>query len=253
MEKICIVSRDKRFAYARELFINCGYECEICEPFSLKDGDIILFSPKNNFTDHELRKMLSDVDHEAIIFTGKKEKVEKHHAGIVLDYSDSESFLLDNAYITAQCAIKLTFENTDFSLHGKRVLVLGYGRIGKYLSSMLKCLCADVFVYARREESQKEASLNGFGICELSEIDKLDFDLIYNTVPFKIVKREITDKLRSSALIMELASDPGGFYDENIALKAAALPGKLMPQSAGKAIFDYVISILSHLKGENNL
>ena len=36
-------------------------------------------------------------------------------------------------------------------LQGKKIAVLGYGRIGKYLSKMLKNQGASVFVYARRK------------------------------------------------------------------------------------------------------
>lgn len=253
MENICIVSRDMRFAYAKELFIKNGYGCEICNPFSVKNADVILFSPKTELSNAELEAVFSGVDKDTIVFTGNKKAVEKLHKGRAYDYSESESFLLDNAYITAQCAIKLTFENTDFCLNGKRALVLGYGRIGKYLSSMLKCLGADVFVYARRDETRLSARLEGCKPCSLMEIGEISPCLVYNTVPFKIVEKSVTDTLLHRALIIELASNPGGFFDENVAVKAAGLPGKMMPRSAGKAIYDYVSSTLSKIRGEKSL
>jgi len=188
-----------------------------------------------------------------VVFTGDGSRIKKYFLGRVLDYSDSESFLLDNAYVTAQCAIKLTFEHTDFSLRGKRALVLGYGRIGKYLASMLKSLGAVVFVFARREEARNDARKDGFIPCELSELNGCAPDLVYNTVPHKIVDKETSDKLLKRALIMDLASSPGGFFDEEVAMKASALPGKLMPESAGKAIFNYVSSVLSQLRRENDI
>ena len=43
-------------------------------------------------------------------------------------------------------------EMTDRTLHGSKILVLGYGRIGKSLSRMLKGIGADVSVEARKEE-----------------------------------------------------------------------------------------------------
>lgn len=251
MEKIRIISRDKRFTYANELFIKNGYDCEICDPYPVKDADVVLFSPKNELSDWELDTVISGVKTDALVFTGNKERIKSLCHARIFDYSESESFLLDNAYVTAQCAIKLTFENTDFSLNGKKALVLGYGRIGKHLSSMLKSLCADVFIYARREESRLEALLNGFKICELKSLDI--FDLIYNTVPYKIIKKELSDGIAKDSLVMELASSPGGFYDENVATKALGLPGKLMPRSAGKAIYDYVIATLSELRGEKSI
>ena len=41
---------------------------------------------------------------------------------------------------------------TDITIHGSNVLVLGYGRIGKSLSRMLKGIGAKVTVEARKEE-----------------------------------------------------------------------------------------------------
>lgn len=248
MEKICIVSRDRRFVYAEEYFIKNGYGCEICDISSAKSGDIILLSPKNELSDTELCRLLSNLNGGATVFTGDKKRAEKYYGGRIFDYSESESFLLDNAYITAQCAIKLTFENSDFSLKGRQALVLGYGRIAKYLSSMLKSLGADIFIYARREDARTDIRLSGFEACTLSEISKIHPELVYNTVPYKIIERAVSDGFPKDALVIELASKPGGFYDDKIALNGAGLPGKLMPKSAGKAIFDCVISALFHIR-----
>ncbi len=253
MEKICIVSRDRRFAYAKDFFIKKGYDCEICDVLSAKNGDVILLSPKSELSDTELYTLFSDFNKNATVFTGNGKRVEKFYGGRVLDYSESESFLLDNAYVTAQCAIKLTFENTDFSLNGKQALVLGYGRIGKYLSSMLKSLGTDVFIYARREETRIDLRLSGYKTCALSDIDKISPDLVYNTVPYKIVEKSVSDSFPKDAIVMELASSPGGFYDEYVAINGAGLPGRLMPRSAGKAIYDYVSSTLSRLREENSI
>jgi hypothetical protein len=57
--------------------------------------------------------------------------------------------------------------------------------------------------------------------------------------------KEISDNFSDDALIMELASGSGGFEDENAAVKALGLPGKYMPKSAGKAIYDLVRRFLS--------
>ena len=244
MKRISIFSEDKRFFYAKELLSANGYECSIMDRDSLFCADALILPPYRT-EKTELINVLSCLKRDATVFTGCSDAVREHFCGRVIDYSDSESFLLKNAYITALCAIRLTFEKRDTLLQGKKALVLGYGRIGKYLSSMLKCLGADVFVYARSGKSREDATLNGMRITELSDTVVLQPYLIYNTVPQIIVGKAITDALNKAPLIMELASAPGGFEDKEAVLMAPGLPGRMMPRSAGEAIFDLVSSTFS--------
>ena len=245
MEKISIISKDKRFAYTKDILVKNGYDCEICEPHSFCGGDVLLFSPKAELNEKELETIFSCGKNIKAVFTGQGQIVKKFFGGAIIDYSCDESFLLENAYITAQCAIRQTLENLDSVIYGKNALVIGYGRIGKYLASMLKSLGAVVFISARREESLKDAELSRMIPCQISEIDPKSLDLVYNTVPYKIVGKDISDNFSSEALVMELASGSGGFEDENVAVKALGLPGKYMPKSAGKAISDLALRFLS--------
>jgi len=245
MKKISIFSEDKRFLYAKELFSERGYECALNDLSSLSDTDALLLSVAPADTEEWLSSLLPHLNGNATVFTGSKDKVSKLFDGRVIAYSDSEAFLLKNAYITALCAIRLTFERIDSLLLGKKALLLGYGRIGKYLSSMLRSLGADVFVYARSEKSKAEAFLNGMKLAEISEIPQLCLDAVYNTVPDVIVEKSISDNLCGKSLIMELASLPGGFEDRSAAIKASGLPGKMMPRAAAEAICDLVLSVLS--------
>ncbi len=249
MEKISIVSKDKRFIYAKDMLVRNGYDCEICEPYSFRDGDVLLLSPKAELNEKELDAVFSCGKSINTVFTGQGRIVKKYFNGAIIDYSLDEAFLLENAYITAQCAIRRTLENLDSVIYGKKALVIGYGRIGKYLASMLKSLGAVVFISARREESLKDAELCGMKACLISEINPKSLDLVYNTVPYKIVSRSISDNFSPDALIMELASGEGGFEDEGVAVKALGLPGKFMPKSAGKAIYDLVCRFLSQNSG----
>ena len=245
MKKISIFSEDKRFPYAKELFSNRGYRCALNDMSSLADADALVLSVAPTDTENSLSTLLPNLKKGAVVFTGSKDMVSRLFDGRVIAYSDSEAFLLKNAYITALCAIRLTFEKDDSLLLGKKALVLGYGRIGKYLSSMLRSLGADVFVYARSEKSRADAILNGTKPVKISEIPDIGLDAVYNTVPNIIVEKGISDGLRGSSLIMELASSPGGFEDESVAVKALGLPGKMMPKSAAEAVCDLVSSVLS--------
>ena len=110
---------------------------------------------------------------------------------------------------------------------------------------MLRGLGADVFVYARKESARQEAQLAGCRVAAVSDISELCLDMVYNTVPQIIVDRQMSGAISKNALVMELASTPGGFENGDIALKAPALPGRMMPRSAGEAVYDLVSSVLS--------
>ena len=248
MKRISIVSCDKRFYYAKELLSDNGYDCNICSPDSVGDADIIILPPRIDTGEGLLERVFHSCSKDTVVFSGQSHIVKRYFSGRVFDYSDNEAFLLSNAYITAQCAIKLTFENMDSVLLGKRALVIGYGRIGRYLASMLKNLGAVVFVYARREESRLDAMHNGLSICDISEIKDKSLDLVYNTVPYIIIDKAVCESIPDSTLVMELASTPGGFEDSSRAIQALALPGKMMPRSAGEAIYCFVESTLSDLR-----
>ena len=246
MKKIDIVSKDRRFAYAKELFDKQGYICNICDADAVDRPDAVALSPRQELTDNELIRLASRLREDTVIFTGQGNKLQPFFSGRVIDYSENEAFLLKNAYITALCGVKLTLDRLCCPLLGKKALVIGYGRIGKYLSSMLKGLGASVCVYARREESRADAYLNGMRILdELSENGVESLDLVYNTVPYRIVSRGASNAIPRDAIIMELASAPGGFEDDSGVIKAPALPGRMMPEAAGKAIFDLIHSFLT--------
>ena len=178
------------------------------------------------------------------MISGRKDIISNYFDGVIYDYGENEAFLLRNAYITAQCALKLTLENIDTLVYGKRTLIVGYGRIGKYLASMLKALGAVIFVYARREESRLDAMLNGYTPVSLEDVSDLNLDLVYNTVPDLIIEKHHMSLIPNKSLIMELASSPGGFVDKTRVLNAQGLPGKMMVKSAAEAIYSFIILTL---------
>ena len=125
MKKISIFSEDKRFLYAKELLLEKGYECALNDRNSLAEADALLLSVAPTDTEERLSAILPHLNRSAVVLTGSKDKVSRFFYGRVIAYSDSEAFLLKNAYITALCAIRLTFEKDDSLLLGKKALVLG--------------------------------------------------------------------------------------------------------------------------------
>ena len=69
------------------------------------------------------------------------------------DYAKDEALLLQNAELTAEAALALLLERLPGPLAGSRILLCGFGRIGKLLARKLKALGADVTVSARKVQA----------------------------------------------------------------------------------------------------
>ena len=167
---------------------------------------------------------------------------------LYFDYYKDECYALRNAYLTAEGGIKLAMDTLDISVKSAKVIVLGFGRIGKALASMLSGLGNIPTVYARRAEARVLAEEMGYDVTET--LDLSGFDVVFNTVPERIISNETLLELPDRRILIELASSPGGF-DAEIAAQCAhmvidgrALPGKYAPQSAGEILAETVYGIL---------
>lgn len=75
----------------------------------------------------------------------------KNHVNVI-DILKKEELAVLNSIPTAEGAIEVAMKNSEITLHNSRVLILGFGRIGKVLAKMLHGIGAKVYVEARKEE-----------------------------------------------------------------------------------------------------
>ncbi len=163
---------------------------------------------------------------------------------------------MENSVPTAEGAIKIAIEETPFSLHGSKCLVLGYGRVGKILARMLQGIGANVWVEARKYADLAMIEGHGYEPLSLNEVKNYidEFDVIFNTVPSLILDETMLRGVRSDTLIIDLASKPGG-VDFNAAklmgirvIWALSLPGKISPVTSGMIIKDTIMNIINELE-----
>ena len=163
------------------------------------------------------------------------------------DYYEAEEVLLPNAAATAEGALAPAIERTPFMLGGNPALILGGGRIGQFLAAKLSALGAQVWVGARRNATVALCRSFGWNSALYEDLPYRRFRLVFNTVPAPVLNDAQMALLPKGALLMELASAPGGFDpDRAIAhhLKvcyAPGLPGKYCPETAAKIIGDYIL------------
>lgn len=169
------------------------------------------------------------------------------------DYLKREELAIENAVATSEGAIEIAISEMPITLFGSKSLVIGYGRIGKTLSEKLKLLGSDVTVSARKYSDFAWIKAMGMKWIHTGKIKDTvkDFDLLINTVPKEVVGEKVLKSVRGDALILDLASKPGG-VDFDTAKKlgknviwALSIPGKTAPITSGKIIKETIMNILS--------
>lgn len=157
-----------------------------------------------------------------------------------------------NAVPTAEGAVQVAMEELGITLHRARVLVLGFGRVGKITAHRMAALGAEVTVAARKYADLAWAEAYGYRAVRLGELSGYlcGYDLLVNTVPVRILERALLRELKENCLVLDLASKPGGVDLEAAAqlgvrcVWALSLPGKVAPISAAVALRDTVYNML---------
>lgn len=153
-----------------------------------------------------------------------------------VDLLQDEYYLTANANITAYCAVKVALNQLPVILDGCPALVIGWGRIGKCLSRLLRQMGASVTVCARKAKDRSILSAMGYDAVDFHQVDLSAFKVIYNTAPTMVFPNCPGDALK-----IDLASQLGlGSPD---VIWARGLPGKDAPESSGHLIAKTVIPL----------
>lgn len=176
----------------------------------------------------------------------------------LIDILKREDLSVLNAVSTAEGTIKIAIEETPRNLHGSNILVLGFGRVGKILSNMLKGLGANVSCEARKNSDLAWIKAYGYEPIALANLrDNLNrFDIIINTIPYIILDKENLENVRRDVLIIDLASSPGGVDRDAIKKQkikfiwALSLSGKVSPVTSAEFIKQTLYNIFNEIKGE---
>lgn len=156
----------------------------------------------------------------------------------MIDLLQDPEYIAKNADITAHCAVKVAMNHLDITLSDCPVLVIGWGRIGKCLATLLRGLGANVTVAARKETDRAMLSALHYNATDTDKIDTTAYRLIYNTAPSMILPNGA-----QNSLCIDLASKPG--IGGNDVIWARGLPAKDAPESSGMLIAETVARILN--------
>ncbi len=183
-------------------------------------------------------------------------KEELENAGIEFtDLLRREEFTVLNTIATAEGTLQIAMEETQRTVHGSNVLVMGFGRIGKVLAKMLDGIGAKVYCEARKNEDISWIKAYGYNPIHLNDLDRElgKFDIIINTIPFQILDANRLDLLNKDTVLIDLASSPGG-VDRKAAKEkgikviwALSLPGKVAPLTSAEFIKETLYHVLKEL------
>lgn len=173
----------------------------------------------------------------------------------VFDYYEREEFAIANAVPTAEGAIEIAMKELPITLDGASALVIGYGRIGKVLSRLLRSLGVHVTVSARKPSDLAWIKTESYIAAETGKLGELfakaRFDMIFNTVPHMVLGKAELENIPAGTLIVDLASKPGGVdireaekLSHNV-IWALSLPGKVAPVTSGHIIADTILAYIN--------
>ncbi len=215
-------------------------------PLTGVKGDVIpcYFSDKEIKLTHRVKRALN----EKPVIMGRAASLKGVKA---YDLSAREDFSVLNAQLTAEGAVCVAIKGYEKAILGSKILVIGYGRIGKALSKVLRALNAEVSVASRSSVKRAYIKSDGNIPEDTRTLGSVSgYDIVFNTADAPVITEEVLKNSASDTLIIDLASYPGG-VDFNAAEKlgftaftASALPGQFSPMTAGEIIADTLVTIL---------
>ena len=128
------------------------------------------------------------------------------------EYEWDRSLMLQRTPAIIEGLLKIVIENTATTIHNANACVVGQGTIGAVLARYLVALGAHTHVAARNAEQRAAAFVAGATPHLLEDLPALapNLDLVFSTVPSRVVGEDVLSRLAKTALIVDLAAPPGG-------------------------------------------
>jgi dipicolinate synthase subunit A len=162
------------------------------------------------------RAMLAGMAPRAHIILGWADTSLKAHTAALSielhEYEWDRSLMLQRTPAIIEGLLKIVIENTAITIHNSHACVVGQGTIGAVLARYLVALGAHTHVAARNAEQRAAAYVAGATPRLLADLPALapSLDLVFSTVPSRVVGEDVLCRLPKTALVVDLAAPPGG-------------------------------------------
>lgn len=164
-----------------------------------------------------------------------------------IDLTKDSGLYERNLVPTCEGIVQLILNGIDFTVAGAKILVAGYGKVGRALVALLGKLDAELAVYSADETER--AALHARGMLALLD-DLTPYDIVVNTIPAVVFTGERLRTLRQGTLLIDVASAPGGVDPqaaESLGIRlvvAPGLPGRKAPRTVARAMKEVILRVL---------
>ena len=126
-------------------------------------------------------------------------------------YGDDDPLAIMHAVPTAEGAVKVAIENTEETILGMDTLCIGLGRVGMSVAQAFRALGANVTLAARNPSQLARAWAMGLTTVHLRDLPALvdRFLLVVSSASGMVLTRELLERTRGDATIIDLCSPPG--------------------------------------------
>lgn len=210
----------------------------------------------SNETIQLTKNVLKNTQEHCVIYTGiaseTLENLAKELNRKLVKLFERDDVAIYNSIPTVEGTIMMAIQHTDVTIHGSKIAVLGFGRVGMSVARAFSALGAKVSVGARSSSHIARITEMGLTPFELKNLDSHveDIDICINTIPIQILTASVIQKMPTHAIIIDLASKPGGTdfrYAEKRGIKALlapSLPGIVAPKTAGQILANVLAKLL---------
>ena len=238
------------------------------DDINIKKYDLILFPISgvgNDFIIKGEKKfkveadLLKDVKENCLIFSGIKtnclEEMMRYCKKNINFLMNDESVIKENSIITVEGIISDIITNTDITINKSKVLVIGYGNIGSYLTKVLndlKALVSVSVILDKDKNSLDKLNINSVYSNDISSMCEVisESDIIINTVPSLVLNEYYINYMKSNCYVLDIASYPHGIdqvalNNRNIKNKIyLGIPSIVAPKTAGKILSKKIDSVV---------
>lgn len=216
---------------------------------------LTVFAPRHAASIAVDRTVLSRLAPQARVFCGHASPefadLARELKLTVHEYEADTAGRLARAPAIVEGTIARIVGNTDRTIHGARIAVIGYGVIGAYVAAGLRALGAETWVFARSREQRAGALASGHRAADPAELAAgiAGFDMVVSTTPARVVSGELLARVAPDAVVFDLASPPGSVDHEAAARLGTKVVwarglGSTSPVTVGQAQWSVIEALL---------
>ena len=242
---ILVVANDKRMTYvADELSEFFNVVRYVANDFDMTKIKYVVLPFK--IEGIQMRMLVNQLPDDCVIFTPIMRNFLQGLPQQIEIIMDRDEIAIYNSIPTAEGTIFYIMQNTEHTIHGANIHVIGAGRCGETLAKSLRALGANVTVSSRNPSLSARLFESGIPVVDLAEETLREADVIINTVPAMMLGLFQLRQVKKGAYIADIASAPGGVDYESafkLGIKAEllpALPGIVAPKTAATYLVQFI-------------